>query len=255
MKKIITIILIAICMVCGLNNQATNLNAATTSTPRIEMVGSVISNNKVKVEVNLTRNTGLKDATFTVDYDKTNLEFYNYKIGGTLIDESGNEINNTALSSLSLSTTNSELSTPSERVARYNETINESETAMVDTGFQFFYTGTENDTSTGTLFILYFTVKEGTPEGKYEISLKVDEASKISAYKEVEEEINVRQFKFRVDEEGNPTTEELVELESWQIWLIVGGSVVVVIIGLYFLQLYIKKKAKEKIAAKLHNKN
>ena len=112
----------------------------------------VLNNGKVVVTVSLEQNFGVTAMTLTLDYDTDVLTLTNVEKG-------------TALSSL-----------------RYTETGHTGDLGYAITPFKFVYTSdlTKNDTSTGKLFTLYFSVNRTSDVKKTTVDLKYDTATGVS---------------------------------------------------------------------------
>ena len=110
--------------------------------------------NKVDVTVKLSKNPGYNLLFLTLDYDDTVLTFTGYDQG-------------TALSSLGMTPTNPN-----------------TEKGYSITPFNFIYGGiTKNDTSTGTLLTLHFTVKSAAKKGTTFVGFTYDKNKGITQFK------------------------------------------------------------------------
>ena len=220
---LISVLIIAISVVVPSGNAA---YAAEITDAPVMVLSATMDGKEVTVDAVLKRNSGISGMTVEIEYDASAMTLTNVERGN-------------ALSSLEYLTTNT------EQGYSHNH-------------FRINWSGDENDTSTGTILKMRFSIKETTPDGEYLITLKgVGEkpVSYLTGNQVETKRILIDGVKIRVsgDEiEAVATGEEIKETEEKKpnIPLIVGlsvtGGVIVIAAVACVIVFVVMKKGKKK---------
>ncbi len=134
---LISLLIMAISVVVPSGNAA---YAAEITDAPVMVLSATMDGKEVTVDAVLKRNSGISGMTVEIEYDASAMTLTNVERGN-------------ALSSLEYLTTNTEQ-------------------GYSITPFRINWSGDENDTSTGTILKMYFSVKETASDGDYSITLK-----------------------------------------------------------------------------------
>ena len=193
-----------------------SVDAANIKDNAIMIMSGQTQDDKVLIDARITQNSGVSGMQLELVYDTSAMELEDFVRGG-------------ALASLSLEHTN----------------IN-TDKGYAITPFKFNFLGSKNDSTTGLLLRLTFKIKEGTPNGVYNVNLKA-ERNKDVIYLEdngngtmITKTKNVLVDSANVEiKDSKPVQVQTVSSSTWWIYVLVGVGIIIIsaAIFMYFYKL------------------